>query len=93
MLVERVHDRPLLEAVQTTFDGSAPCPLCKSLSAARESEKSGSQPSLLAKVDLFYQTPMAALHAPVPCRRWEPPRSCSGERRSHPPALPPPRLG
>jgi hypothetical protein len=92
MLVTRVSNRPLIEAVKLTFDGAHPCALCEKIDAGRKGEKEQDRTALPLKIELFYQPSCVTLHPPIP-QRWLTVPRLAAQIRTQPPATPPPRLG
>ena len=84
----------LAEGFQRTFDGKNPCPLCKQIAKARETEKESRAAVTLAPAKLVYVAAVAA-ESPSPDlqrhrnRYFVVPGSCSA--RTDRPAIPPPR--
>ncbi len=54
MLADNLRTRSLSEAVQRTFDGKHPCPLCKQIAKGRQDEKKGEFPPKLKKLDCSF---------------------------------------
>jgi hypothetical protein len=95
MLIARSQKSPVVEAVESTFDGDHPCRMCEAIKEAREEEEKREQDvPLVAK---------AQEHKFVLFRGCElPPAVCIGElawqdpalifeRRASAPSIPPPR--
>jgi hypothetical protein len=54
----------LSQALEQTFDGRHPCPLCKSIEKGRQSEKKQDTQVATSKINFFYQTRAVALVSP-----------------------------
>src|SRR5271156_2363153 len=59
----------LSQALQQTFDGKHPCPLCKTIEKGRQSEKKQDTQVAVSKINLFYQTGAIVLVSPH--QYWE----------------------
>jgi len=89
MLFNYAHNGTVISAVEKTFDGRHPCPLCQAIEKGREQGKKQEFP-LGGKIDMDYRPQAVTVRPPV--REFEWPRVAmqfapvSGE-----PAVPPPR--
>lgn len=102
MLVTRTAERGVAAAVESTFEGDEPCPLCKAVKAVQQSDQKEDQPanpeSLITKLklkDMVRTDDLAALPpAHVPDRSPAPAMSDAkrGPARSDAPPVPPPRM-
>jgi hypothetical protein len=90
MLVENSREAPLVAAVKATFDGSRPCTLCQKIDAGRQQEKEQEAPSVVAKIELFYEPSEITLRPPRVAREIEVP-SAQALARTRGPLLQPPR--
>ena len=65
MLISYSNGGSFVEAVEKTFDGEHPCPMCKRIAQERKQEKQRADMNLVSKLDLKFVLP-AARPAPVP---------------------------
>jgi hypothetical protein len=77
-------------ALQKTFDGKHPCPLCKLVKAGKASEKKQDLQKLEAKIDLQLVAGSCGLFPPRPIRHFSPVSECAASSGTAP-LLPPPR--
>ena len=77
-------------ALQKTFDGQHPCPLCKLVKAGQTSEKKQDLRKAGAKFDFQLVAGSCGLFPPRPIRHFVP-QSERGDFLSLAPPLPPPR--
>lgn len=101
MVVSRTAERGLTAAVESTFDGAEPCPLCKAVKAVKQSEQE-QQPadpeSLITKLKLkdmlrsedLVVKALAAVHLKSPAPAID--SAMRGFTRSYAPPVPPPRV-
>ena len=92
MVIDYARTAPLQTALVETFDGEHPCPMCKAIQKAKESQQrlEMAQPTLKLEAWL----PRAAAAAP-PDRPWSwmpAPGDAAGPSHTDPPPVPPPRL-
>jgi hypothetical protein len=52
MLAQNLRNTSLSEAVERTFDGEHPCPLCKNIAKGKQAEKKSEFPLALKKFEL-----------------------------------------
>jgi hypothetical protein len=92
MLVEYSHDRSLSEAVEMTFDGEHPCPMCQSIKAAATNHADTTAlDGVSSPQPLYAPAPATAwIHTLVPLARLDLSATAS-VRTSHQPPVPPPR--
>jgi hypothetical protein len=100
MVVSRTAERGLTAAVESTFDGAEPCPLCKAVKAVKQSEQE-QQPadpeSLITKLKL--KDMLRTDDLDIPCPLVEIPQVLSPAAllaslpatRCDAPAVPPPK--
>lgn len=90
MLVSYSRDNSVTEAVQMTFDGEHPCPLCTSIKKqqTRAHDESISL-TVPASLQLFVDTPAPWIHVLTPVARIVPPDRVR-DAVCHPPETPPP---
>lgn len=98
MLVSRAPEMGVAAAMETTFDGNHPCPLC---TAIRETEKPAEESTplpenVLAKLKLKDTVPAHDLVIPPPSAEWRAALAPAGQdyqvartRRDAPPVPPP----
>ncbi len=93
MLVDYSRDNPLAVAVDMTFDGEHPCPMCTAIKAAT-TEQTGDGTTLQAATPthpLFYtETGAGWIHTVIPVGRIDLP-SAVATRAIARPLVPPPR--
>jgi hypothetical protein len=65
MLADNARVAPLTEALEKTFDGKHPCPLCNKIAQGRQSEKKSDFQTELKKLDFFNQQAAFVFHAPT----------------------------
>lgn len=92
MLVEYSHNRSLSEAVEMTFDGEHPCPMCQSIEAAATNQADTTAlDSASSPQPLYAPAPATAwIHTLVPLARLNLPTTAS-VHTAHQPPVPPPR--
>ncbi len=73
MFTENLRSNSLAAAVQRTFDGKHPCPLCKQIASGKKSEKKAEFPGQLKKLEFLAAAPRFVLVRPS--RPWEPTRA------------------
>ena len=92
MVLSNVRHENIGTAIEQTFDGQHPCPLCKRIEKARESESKQQTPQQVAasKLNLFYQARIIILTPAGKCQELRP---CDtfAQVRPHRPLLQPPR--
>jgi hypothetical protein len=101
MLVSRAPEMGIAAAVETTFDGAHPCPLCTAIGKTEKpaEEQTPLPENVLAKLKLKDTVPTGELLLPPPSTEWRTaPLPLSQEaglvrnRRDAPP-VPPPQAG
>jgi hypothetical protein len=80
----------LSQALEKTFDGNHPCPLCKCIEKGRASEKKPEARIAASKMNLFFETGSVILLHPLNYRRQPSPDTFACDR-SQKPLLQPPR--
>jgi hypothetical protein len=65
MLADNARVAPLTEALEKTFDGKHPCPLCSKIAQGRQSEKKSDIQTELKKLDFFNHQPAFVFNAPT----------------------------
>ncbi len=65
MVINYSQERGLGEALVKTFDGKHPCPLCKAIAKAKNSEKKGEFPPTANKFDFLFSRPVYVFSAPT----------------------------
>jgi hypothetical protein len=89
MLISYSHSGSVASAVEKTFDGRHPCPLCKAIGKARQSgKKQDIQAS--SKMDMDYRRPGELLIPPMQDFKWAA-FLAKGLSFSSEPGVPPPR--
>ena len=78
-------------ALQKTFDGQHPCPLCKLVQAGQTSEKKQDLRKAEAKIDFQLVAGTCGLFPPRPIRHFKAMAECA-PARAEAPLLPPPRF-
>jgi len=90
MLVDNLSTTSLSVALERTFDGKHPCPLCKAIAKGRKSEKKSDRLLSLKKFEALNQAP--AMHVSPPASF---PRIATQDAFltaiAHAPPKPPPR--
>jgi len=90
MLAENARTDSFQTALEKTFDGRHPCPLCRQIAQGRQSEKKSDQQVAVKKLEFFNQPVVFIITSPA---RY----AVSGELDSraallpHSPPVPPPR--
>jgi hypothetical protein len=69
MIISYSHKASVTEALEKTFDGKHPCPLCKSISKSQKAEKKSVSTLELKKLEFPYAPGDFAFIAPTFC--WE----------------------
>jgi hypothetical protein len=100
MIVSRSAERGVAAAVESTFEGDEPCPLCKAVQAVQQSGSEEPPPTpdglvgklklkdMLQAEDLVVMA-LAVLHQSSPAPAIDP--ALHGHTRSDAPPVPPPR--
>lgn len=102
MLVTRTAERGVAAAVESTFEGDEPCPLCKAVKAVQQSDQKDGQPAipegLITKLKLKdmlrAEGPAVLPPAAIPLLSTAPSMEAArrGPARSDAPPVPPPRM-
>lgn len=91
MLIDNLRGRTVVEAVERTFSGKAPCKLCVAVKQGRETESKQATAKLVVKLDAVL-APKVALPARAEAPMIFFTHTRTAEVRSSVPLLPPPRL-
>jgi hypothetical protein len=93
MLISNLAESSVVEAVEKTFDGEHPCPLCLAVKEGQKQEKDDSAPAPAKSLKKFEAVLVAEtrLVAPSAQIRSFPWLVSSFEGRSERPSMPPPR--
>jgi hypothetical protein len=94
MFISNLNQVSVVEAVEKTFDGEHPCPLCLAVKEGQKQEKDDSKPLAAKSVKKFEAVLVAEtrLVAPSAEIRSFPWLVSSFEGRSERPSMPPPRV-
>ena len=91
MLVQYSRSTDLVSAVEQTFDGKHPCPLCKKIARGRHDEKKPDAQVIAGKLKFCYQPVSSPLLSPG--NFWQMyPGDAYSPALAHQPPVPPPRL-
>ena len=90
MLVGNLTTNSFGVALQRTFDGKHPCPLCKAIAAGKKSEKKSDTLLSLKKFEALSQSVAFDLSPPASFARVALPKALL-ETLAHAPPKPPPR--
>jgi len=90
MLADHLRRDSLAQAVELTFDGNHPCPLCKAIAAGKKSEKKNESAPWLKTLEFPPASPNPVLIGPASFV-LDPPGDLRAESRAAPPPTPPPR--
>ena len=90
MLADNLRTHSLAESVARTFDGKYPCPICKAIAAAKQSEKKSESILPTQKLEFPPANKNPLLFAPANFRLL-PPVNCFAESLTQKPLPPPPR--
>jgi hypothetical protein len=90
MLIGNLATNPVGVALQRTFDGRHPCPLCKAIAAGKKSEKKSDTLLPLKKFEALSRSVVLAFFPPTSFPRVEAPNA-SLETLADAPPTPPPR--
>jgi hypothetical protein len=95
MLISRSLASSVADAIETTFDGKHPCPMCSAIANAKQSEQQSEQSfDLLKKIGEAKYLEMSSVelvHNSFPSIVSWPVSSFDGLTRSEAPPTPPPR--
>lgn len=89
MLAGNLHSCSLHDAVAMTFDGQHPCPLCKAIAAAKNSEQKNQIVLVTQKLDFLPVHGRLILAAPMPVEIPSPDMFAASIPQK--PPVPPPR--
>lgn len=94
MFLANLNQGTVTEAVEKTFDGEHPCPMCLAIQEGQKKEKDDSKPLVAKSVKKFEAVLVAEtrLVAPPAQIRSFPWLVSSFEGRSERPSMPPPRV-
>ena len=90
MLVNNLTANPVSTAIERTFDGEHPCPLCKAIAKGRKAEKKTDTLISLKKLEALNQSAGLLIAAPAAYPRIEGRQSFAATVPT-PPPTPPPR--
>ena len=90
MLVNNLAATSVSTALERTFDGEHPCPLCKAIAKGRKAEKKADTLISLKKLEALNQSVGLLISAPAAYPRIEGPQSVAATMPT-PPPTPPPR--
>ena len=90
MLADNLRTHSLSESVSRTFDGNYPCPICRAIAAARQSEKKS---EFLAQTQRMEFPPVNENFALIAPSHFQllPAANVFAESLNQPPPTPPPR--
>jgi len=91
MVIANAKHADIRLAVEKTFDGNHPCPLCKCIEKGRASEKKHDIQIAAGKMTWFYEAPSVALKPPGNLQ-WQHARDVFAQNRKEPPPHQPPRF-
>jgi len=91
MLAGHLQSESFSAALEQTFDGRHPCPLCCAIAAAKKSEKKAEFPVSAQKIEFPPLAPGVVLQAPTAFHLLPIPDAFADSRTLTPPT-PPPRL-
>ena len=90
MIVDYSRGAGFTVAVEKTFDGQHPCPMCKSIEKTRQSEKKHDAVLMEMKLDVFHEA-TRALVRPATSGWQQSVVESTPVTRAEPPSVPPPR--
>jgi hypothetical protein len=90
MLVDNLTAAPFAAALQRTFDGKHPCPLCKAVAQGRKSEKQSETLVPLKKLEGLNEAVAVVVSPPAPSLAIRA-QDAVFEALPHAPPTPPPR--
>ncbi len=91
MLASNLRTDSFTEAVERTFDGKHPCPLCQAIAKGKKTEKKTEFSIPLKKLE-FVSERVAFVFSPPSQFQLLPERDFFLSKTAHKPLLPPPRL-
>ena len=89
MLADNLQTGSLSQAIERTFDGKHPCPLCKAIAAGKQSEKKSDFQLEMKRLDFSYSNSGFVFYPPSDFRELRAGNE-SGLLLTHAPAVPPP---
>ena len=91
MLADNLRTRSLSESVARTFDGKYPCPICKAIAAAKQSQKKSEFTLQTQKLEFPPAKENPILFAPTDFQFLPRPADFRSEPLTQRPVTPPPR--
>lgn len=91
MLATNLQTESVGEAITKTFDGTAPCKLCKQISAGKQAEKKSELPLQVQKLEFVSVRPVGLVFAPQDFQ-IAPESAFTFESIPQRPSVPPPRF-
>ena len=91
MLADNLRSHSFSESVERTFDGKYPCPICRAIAAAKQSQKKSEFTLQTKKLEFPPAKGNPALFAPSDFRFLPMPTNFSTESLIQKPLTPPPR--
>lgn len=91
MLARNLAETSLVRAVDRTFDGRHPCPLCKAIARGKQAEKKSAFPLELKKFEFFHARENFAFIAPNNDFWLLPDQNAFAASLTRSPPSPPPR--
>jgi hypothetical protein len=89
MLAEHMQSESFTAAMEQTFDGRHPCPLCRAIAAAKKSEKKTEFPLAAQKIEFPPLAPGLVLFAPTAFQLLAAPDTFADSPTLTPPTPPP----
>jgi len=89
MLISYSHSASMSSAIEKTFDGRHPCPLCKAIGKGQQSGKK-QEFQIGKKIDMDYQPATVLIAPPAGDHEWAR-MDQTGARFAPEPGVPPPR--
>ena len=90
MLADNARVTSFPAAIEKTFDGQHPCPLCKQIAQGRQCEKKSDVQTELKKLEFFHQSVVLLVNSPVHFVTL-PEANATGPLLTQTPPVPPPR--
>ena len=91
MLTDNLRTHSLSESVERTFDGKYPCPICKAVAAAKQSQKKSEFTLQTQKLEFPPAKENPILFAPSDFQLLPRPADFLSESLTQKPLIPPPR--
>ena len=91
MLADNLRRHSISESVERTFDGKYPCPICKAIAAAKQSQKKSEFTLQTRKLEFPPAKRNPILFAPSDFQLLTIPARLSSESLTQKPLTPPPR--